>query len=132
MVVDASVAVKWFSREHGGVRARSFLRRHIAGTVHLIAPDLLIYEVGNALVRGKQLSARSVRDALAILQQSGVEMVPLTEAMIARAAEWCEAKRLTFYDAAYLAVAAEFSIPLLSANPKDQGVVEGIEVKKLI
>jgi predicted nucleic acid-binding protein len=45
LVVDSSVAVKWYLPENGSERAASLLE----AAIRLVAPDLLIPEVGNVL-----------------------------------------------------------------------------------
>ena len=45
LVVDSSVAVKWYLEEEGSDRAESLLRRN----ARLLAPDLLLPELGNVL-----------------------------------------------------------------------------------
>ena len=130
-VIDASVAVKWFSKEAGSREARTILEKCESGSVELHAPDLLLYEVGNALVRGKGLDAVFVKDALVLLLQSKIKFSPLDDMLIGRAAEISEKHRLTFYDAAYVALADTESATLLSANPKDHKKVEGVRVKIL-
>ncbi len=130
-VVDASVAVKWFAREDGSERAREVLRRGEAGEVTLHAPDLLLYEVGNALARGKGVSAASVRDALGLLRQSCIEWHALDEEIIEEAALFTERYGITFYDAAYAALADREDAVLLSANPKDHKQIREVRVQTL-
>ena len=48
-VVDASVVVKWFSDEEGSDRALKLRDGHIGGELSLVAPELILYEVTNAL-----------------------------------------------------------------------------------
>ena len=50
LVVDASVAAKWFVPETDSDKAVTLRNRHVEGGLTLMAPDLLIYEVANALV----------------------------------------------------------------------------------
>jgi predicted nucleic acid-binding protein len=48
-VVDASVAAKWFLPEPYKDKAERLLRDFLDETVELIAPDLIVAEVGNLL-----------------------------------------------------------------------------------
>lgn len=54
-VVDASVALKWFVDEPDSAPALALRNAHIAGQSPLVAPDLLIYEVANALLHNSRL-----------------------------------------------------------------------------
>ncbi len=46
-MVDSSVAIKWFVAEPYSVEAHYILEDYQAGTLTLLAPDLLYAEVGN-------------------------------------------------------------------------------------
>lgn len=64
VVVDASVAVKWFLPEiHGEAAARLLEGRHV-----LLAPDLLFPEVGNVLWKRVSRGELSEEDAVAVLE----------------------------------------------------------------
>ena len=63
VVVDASVAIKWFVPEVHAVAARRLLQEGMT----LLAPDLIWAEVANALWRKwreKELSAETVQEIL--------------------------------------------------------------------
>ena len=47
VVVDSSVAIKWFVVEPYSVKVHYMLEEYQAGTLTLLAPDLLYAEVGN-------------------------------------------------------------------------------------
>ena len=47
LVVDASVVIKWFVAEPLSVEARRILDDYQAGTLSLVAPDLINAGVGN-------------------------------------------------------------------------------------
>ncbi len=48
-VVDASVVVKWLVEEEGSERALRLRDRYIDGKIEIIAPELITFEVLNAL-----------------------------------------------------------------------------------
>ena len=48
-VFDASVALKWFLREEESQGADSVLDAFLANQIELLAPDILVLEVANAL-----------------------------------------------------------------------------------
>jgi predicted nucleic acid-binding protein len=55
IVVDASVAVKWFVEEEFSDLALKLRDMHVNGLVDLVAPSLMPYEVLNALKYSKSL-----------------------------------------------------------------------------
>ncbi len=58
VVVDASVVVKWFVKEEGSEEALRLRDRYVEGEIQIIAPELITFEVLNALYF-KRLSRRS-------------------------------------------------------------------------
>jgi predicted nucleic acid-binding protein len=130
-VVDASVAIKWFADEEKSDIARSLLRNVELKTIRIFAPDILLYEVGNALGKGKHFGSQDVIDALDVLLDSSVEVRNLDRVLIAQSTSFMERYSLTFYDASYAALAHTLGIPLISENPKDHGKIKEIEVKSL-
>jgi len=130
-VVDASVAVKWFSLEAESRAARVLLKRGELGEIRLFAPDLLLYEAGNALGKGKGLGAQDITEALETLLSSSIEFLRLNRKIVKYAADFMETYGLTFYDASYAALSYELEAPLISANPKDHKKVREITVKTL-
>ena len=65
LVVDASVAVKWFSDKDEVFlpQALSIRDKHLAGQLMIIVPDLFYYEVTNAIVNKKHIPFDTVQDA---------------------------------------------------------------------
>lgn len=108
VVSDANVVLKWFHAEgeQDVHAARALLDRYRARRIGLFILDLTIYEVGNALLRGRGLPAASVTTVLEALG----ELVPR---WIPRPTEWVRASaiattsQITFYAAMYAAVAEQ-------------------------
>ena len=49
LVIDSSIVIKWFTPEPQSAYARSLLVEYQVGRLVLIAPDLIISEIANAL-----------------------------------------------------------------------------------
>jgi len=107
VVSDANVVLKWFHAEgeEEVVQARALLDAHKARTVALSVLDLTAYEVGNALMRGRAAASAeqvvTVLDALTVLCPA---LRPEPDEL-RLATELAARHELTFYDAAYAAVA---------------------------
>lgn len=129
-VLDASVIVKWLNqdRELHTAEAKDILERAMQGTLRCATSDLAVHEVMNALVKGKELHGRALEEAVDAWHLLPLERIPTYRRIAARAALIAEKYRITFYDAVYLAVAFERAMPFITANPKHQAVVPGIEV----
>jgi predicted nucleic acid-binding protein len=114
IVVDASVAVKWFVEEPGTSAARDQLT---AGP-RLIAPDLVIAEVCNALwsrVRGGGIDKAQALTAVDLVARYFEELTPaagLRERAFAMALELGH----PVYDCFYLALAESRGTQLVTAD----------------
>ena len=106
VVADASVVLKWFHAEgeEEVEPARSLLERHGRRELALMVLDLTPYEVGNALLRGRSVSAGRVATVLESLADICPRVAP-TRTEMRSAARLAERHELTLYDAAYAAVA---------------------------
>jgi len=114
LVVDASVAVKWFLPEPCSEQALHLLQ----DGRELLVPDLLWPEVGNVLWKRWRKGELSKDAADGILLD--LRKLPLTihaSSEIAEAA-WSFATRLerSFYDSLYLALAATEGCPMVTAD----------------
>ena len=49
IILDASVAIKWFTEETSHEKAKKFRERFLDGKINIIVPDLILYEIANAL-----------------------------------------------------------------------------------
>ena len=127
-VIDASVAVKWFSDETDTAAAQRILASSFHRICVLYAPDLIFYEVGNALGGGKRVSESKVVAALRVLFDSPIEFVRLDQTMMRTTTRLMAVSGTTFYDAAYGALAQILGVPLITANPRDHGKIKEIEV----
>ncbi len=116
LVVDCSVAIKWFVPEPLSGQAD----RLLDGARDLLAPDLIFPELGNVLwkkVARRELSPAEARDVL-----SGLQRVPLvvepSRALTAAALEIALVHGRTVYDAVYVALAVAHDCTLVTADDR--------------
>jgi predicted nucleic acid-binding protein len=117
-VIDASVAIKWFIEENDSLTAIRLKENHSNGKTILIAPDLLIYEVANLLLFSKLFEFSDIKKFLQDLYDLEIDLISPSSDIIESAAELAFDKRISIYDASYLAIAKEFDIKLITANEK--------------
>lgn len=119
VVLDASVVLKWFHVEgERNVEAAAKLREQFeAGDLRVAAPSLLWLEILNVAARRWRWSGSQLDSLAKTLPDLGFELVEPDPRGIAR---WA-AKGLTAYDAAYVAVAEEAGLSLVT---DDRGIVE--------
>jgi predicted nucleic acid-binding protein len=114
VVVDASVAVKWFLPEEFSMTARMLL----AADYQLLAPDLLWAELGNVLwkrQRGGELEQRTATQLLRDFSRLSIEF-HAAERWTEGALELAMRQGVTVYDGLYLALAAGNECRVVTAD----------------
>ncbi|HET6385007.1 MAG TPA: type II toxin-antitoxin system VapC family toxin [Armatimonadota bacterium] len=116
LVVDASVAVKWFLREVYSDEAR----RLLTFEQRLHVPALLFPEFGNVLWKRVRRAELAAEEAIRIIET--LTKLPLTvhpaRSLVAAALEIaCESGR-TVYDSTYLALAIQQQSRLVTADER--------------
>jgi len=120
LVLDTSVAVKWYLPEDLHDEAINLLRHAEAGDVELLAPGTVQPEFFNALWwqhRREDLPLESVRN---LWEQFALDPVVLyaPEDLMARAAEIALETQAIIYDAVFLALADNFETVVVTADGK--------------
>jgi len=125
MIIDASVVLNAFFPDESQAIAQNIIRDHVTGQVLLKAPDLLHYELTNAVwqaERRKRIRTEQTQDLIEAMEGLGIELVTL---------EWGEmlplARRFSCssYDAAYLQIAQNLDEPLVTGDEKLYNAVRG-------
>jgi len=117
-VIDASVVLKWFLEESEALQARALREQHLKGDILLVAPDLLLYEVGNALRFKRNFSPSDIQQALSELLHFQLELLGPTERFLHHSVELAHKTGLTYYDCVYLAVASDLETQLITADKR--------------
>ncbi len=113
-VIDASVAVKWVIPEVLSEQAD----RVRDSDEDVLAPDLLLVEVANALWRktaAREITAREADDAFDLVRASGIDLRP-TGPLVPRAMDLARRLGHPVYDCVYLALAERERAALVTAD----------------
>jgi predicted nucleic acid-binding protein len=118
--VDTSVALKWYVQrgEADVTKAFQLLEAYGRGACGLRAPDLLLWEIANALTIGHKLHPPRVSEALIHLRELGLVLSPMQWSTLESAVEIASKSGATVYDAYYLALALESGGVLVTADEK--------------
>lgn len=117
-VLDASVIIKWFVEEVDSLRARTFFERLRAGNIAVAAPDILLYELPNILLRKRGMEASEAKRAVHLLLETDIDIIPLEAPLVFEAIDLAGATGASLYDASYLALAARENATLVTADRK--------------
>ncbi len=120
LVLDTSVAVKFYLPEDGHEEALEILDAAGAGAVELLAPGTLLPEGFNALVQQRRrglLDAEDEGEAWEKLLRAPVYTYA-TEDLIGRAAEIARETGVIVYDALFLALAEDAQTVVVTADGK--------------
>jgi len=117
-VMDASVCIKWFSSygEENAGRAMKLREDFLAKKIYLIAPDLIIYEIVNALSYNPNFSMANVIEALGSLNAMHIKTVSPLPGIMDVAVKLKFVKNISCYDSVYLALARFLNIQFITAD----------------
>jgi predicted nucleic acid-binding protein len=128
-VVDASVILKWVlgdEKEEDQSSAMKLLYAWGEGRCELAAPSLWIYETGNILAL---LLNEDAQEKMELLMGLGIQNADCLPTMSNMIFSWMREKKVTFYDAAYLAAAHNLNAVLVTADQsfaRKMGDVHGL------
>ena len=130
LVVDASVAVKWFVTEDASDKADE-----VSASSHtLLAPRLIMIEVANALARKamqKLIAPPEAAEYVRILPQFLAGLLDVDD-LIEPALQNACSHRHPIYDFVYLEAARRRDTQMLTADQKFIAKVKGTNVAKLV
>lgn len=133
-VIDASVALKWYFDDPGTSVAARLLREHAAGDRDLLAPDLIVAEIGNALwkrVRRGECDLPTAGSILSLWEGERPQLVP-SSLLVARAVAIATELDHPVYDCLYLAAAVAFQASFATADREladaARDLIEGVEL----
>ena len=120
VVIDTSVAYKWFSTEKEGdlSYALKLLEAHLHNKETITAPNLIIYELANAWSTKTKLSVDKIKTFLEDFEETGLKIEPMTFDLIEKAVEFSKNYHVSVYDATYAVLAKEKKCDLITADSK--------------
>ncbi|MDP2720163.1 MAG: type II toxin-antitoxin system VapC family toxin [Dehalococcoidia bacterium] len=131
LIIDTSVFVKWLNQTKEGnlESADKILRDVRSGQVELIAPELVKYEIGNVLLKGKQLTPHQAYISLSTAYSLPVTFISESEESARETYSLAFNLGVTYYDASFLSLAKQYNATLITDDFKDQGKKPGPGVK---
>ncbi len=127
MVIDASVAVKWFVSERNTDKALRLKDLYLNGALELIAPTLIYYEVANALRFHPyyRLTETELLNIITVLRDMQIVIEPTAETWF-RAFKTSISEGIAVYDAIYIATSLTLDAKLVTG---DERLIERLSEK---
>ncbi len=116
LVIDASAAAKWFLEEEHTEKALSLRKAHLEGKISLTAPDLLVYEVANALNYNPKVSEDDLAARVQDLLEYEIDLVPPSFEYATRIVRTAREFSISVYDASYVALSNIIATNLVTAD----------------
>jgi len=114
LVLDASLALQWFLEDEADRKYGLSVLTSLSDRRALV-PPLWFYEVGNGLLiahRRKRITIDQIDGFLKRLKALPIDVAEQTPAEVLELPALAQARGLTNYDAAYLALAMRFNLPM--------------------
>jgi predicted nucleic acid-binding protein len=118
VVVDASVAFKWFVEEQDSGVARRVAEDYGGGCIDIASVELLPFEVLNALRYAPDTGLVDLKTAALALDKLGLDLRPLRGDLSERCVENALRYGITVYDSAYLSLGELEDMPVYTADVK--------------
>lgn len=118
IVVDTSVAIKWFVDEPKSEEALVLLTKKHQKNVKIIVPDILRLEIINGLFYSYHFGTLQLKDTLNSLESLGLKYVNLDEIDLKIAVSLMEEFTLAAYDALFITLSQQLNCPLITNDKK--------------
>lgn len=115
-VLDASVVLKWFIEEEHSNKARKIQDDYATGKINLTVPDLLLYEVSNALRFNRTFNQSEIEKVLNSLSELRIDVFPVNYELLKSAVKTAYDFKITIYDAIYVILAVEINSDFVTAD----------------
>ncbi len=115
-VVDASVAAKWYLPEVDTEAALSLRERHVNGDIRLVSPDLMVYEVANALRYHPRAGSDRLAEHIGDLLALDIGLDPVSETSMIAAIHSAFRFGMSVYDASYVSLAERLDTVVYTAD----------------
>lgn len=123
VVVDSSIILKWLNQKDELYldQAEAVLQDAREGEIQLLAPELAKYEIGNVLLIRKKLSQEQIEETFNFFFALPIQFFPDSFELANSSYKIGQQAKITYYDAAFLALAKQEDATLVTDNIKHQG-----------
>ena len=133
VVIDTSVLTKWLNQtdENNIDKTDQILQSALNGEIELLAPELAKYELGNVLLKKKQLTPPEAYISFGTTYALPITFISESEELAKQTYNLACNHKITYYDASFMSLAKQYNVILVTDNIKHQGKTTDIKVKSL-
>ena len=134
LVIDSSIIVKWLHQQEERYldNADKIIKDVKFGDAALITSELAKYEIGNALLLSKKVPLKDAKVSFESLYLLPIQFIVQSEDEAREAYRIAYEKKITYYDASFMALALRQDAILVTDNPKHQDKkISGLKVTSL-
>jgi predicted nucleic acid-binding protein len=91
-------------------------------------PELVKYELGDVLICGKNLNSKQAEVVLSQFYKIPLSFIEDSRPLAIKTADIAQDLNITYYDAAFIALAEQLKATLVTENMKHQGKTKDIRV----
>lgn len=120
LVIDSSIAVKWFAAENDSDKALQILKDYQSERLSFFAPDLIYAEFGNIVWKKRifqNLDSQDANFAIKEFKKISFTLTPIS-LLFDDAYQIAVRYKRTFYDSLYLALARRENCGFVTADEK--------------
>jgi len=118
LVLDASVIAKWFKEEENSKQALKIREKFYKGEHEIIVPDLILYELSNALRYDKKFNPKLITKAINTLFEMDINITIPSGELISETVKIATENNITAYDATYIALSTKTNATFITADNK--------------
>ncbi len=90
----------------------------VNGDILIVCPDLILYEITNALRYANALNENDVKDAVESLYNIEIDIIVPTKEVMRKSVEFAKEFNITVYDAVYISLSEILNAKLVTADEK--------------
>lgn len=132
LVLDASIVLKWYKQEIHSEIAVKIKDEFIEGIHEIVVPDLLLYELTNAMRFNKDFNEEFIKESLTNFIDLDTDITIPTDEIINSAIELSYKHDITIYDAIYVALAESIDATFITADEKLYEKIKDLEFVRFI
>ncbi len=118
LVLDASFIAKWFKEENYTETALKIKDDFVAGIHEIAVPDLILYELTNAMRYDKSFDSNLIRKSIRRLIELEIDIIIPTEDLIIDSVDLAQKYEISLYDAIYVSLSDKLDATFITADKK--------------